>query len=221
MQEKIVQEKIDCSAVTLAILAGGEGRRMGVPKGGLQIAGRSILEFLLSQYSWTGPTLLVTAPGLEHPPGWERFAREVSDPVSGQGPLRGVLTALENAQTPLAVISTVDMPCVRAEHVLWAVSRMADQSDFLGVMFHRSTHGSETAGQGNSPGKLIEPFPFACRKDAVPIIRAVLESGGRAMRELLKRPGFSALPAPREWPESVWTNLNRPEDLRQFVEAMR
>ena len=40
--------------------------------------------------------MLVTAPGFERPPGFERFGREVVDPIAGIGPLRGVLTAIEH-----------------------------------------------------------------------------------------------------------------------------
>jgi molybdopterin-guanine dinucleotide biosynthesis protein A len=76
----------DCAHTTLAVLAGGEGRRMGGPKGVLALDGRPILERLLDRLDWPGPTLLVTAPGREHPPGWRRFTNEVTDPVAGEGP---------------------------------------------------------------------------------------------------------------------------------------
>ena len=98
---------------TLAILAGGEGSRMGMPKAHLTIDGRPILDYLLDEIPWPGPTMLVTAPGREHPPGWKRFTHEVTDPAARQQPLRGVLTALENLATPLLLILTVDMPAIR------------------------------------------------------------------------------------------------------------
>src|SRR5436305_504355 len=103
-------DSIPLLQVTLALLAGGESSRMGRPKANIQLRGRPILEYLLDQFVWPGPTLLVTAPGHEKPPGWERFDREVSDPVAGSGPLRGVMTALESISTPLVAIVTVDMP---------------------------------------------------------------------------------------------------------------
>src|SRR5690349_21350151 len=105
--------------VTLAILAGGEGARMGMPKGGLHIGAEPILAYLLRQIAWEGPTLLVTAPGRERPRGWELFDREVVDPVAGQGPLRGVLTALEQASSDVVAVATVDMPGVGGEQILW------------------------------------------------------------------------------------------------------
>src|SRR3954469_12653277 len=103
--------------VTLAILAGGEGSRMGRPKGLLRVHGRPVLEYLLERFDWPGPTLLVTAPGRERPPACELFSCEVQDPVAGLGPLRGILTALESARTPLVVVTSVDMPGVGREQL--------------------------------------------------------------------------------------------------------
>ena len=103
--------------VTLAILAGGAGSRMGMPKAWLKIDGRPILDSLIDHLAWPGPTMLVTAPGREHPPGWERFGVEiVSDPAPDGGPLLGILTALAELHTPLLLILTVDMPGVRRLH---------------------------------------------------------------------------------------------------------
>ena len=51
--------------------------------------------------------MLVTAPGIERPRRAERFDREIADPVAGLGPLRGVLTAMENATTEIVVVATV------------------------------------------------------------------------------------------------------------------
>jgi molybdopterin-guanine dinucleotide biosynthesis protein A len=50
------------SETTLALLAGGLGKRMGTPKALLQIDGRPILEWILAELTWPGPTMLVTAP---------------------------------------------------------------------------------------------------------------------------------------------------------------
>src|SRR2546430_7328455 len=89
---------------TLAVLSGGAGSRMGGPKGSLEVRGKPILEYLLGRFQWRGQTLLVTAPGIGRPRGAERLDREVLDPVAGLGPLRGVLTALENASTEIVVV---------------------------------------------------------------------------------------------------------------------
>src|SRR3954471_1425448 len=103
--------------VTLAILAGGRGERMGKPKGLLRVGDQPILTCLLKRFSWRGPTMLVTSPGRERPPGAEDFDLEVADPIEGKGPVRGVLTALENSTTENLIVASVDMPLVGREQL--------------------------------------------------------------------------------------------------------
>jgi molybdopterin-guanine dinucleotide biosynthesis protein A len=204
-----MSDDIDHSQPTLAILAGGQGRRMGLPKSNLLISGQPILEYLLDQFSWPGKTLLITAPGLEHPPGWKRFDHEAVDPVSDQGPLRGILTALQNANTPLVITATLDMPCIRLEHLIWTVSRLTARPESLGLMFTRKLAARDQ----------IEPFPFACRIEAADSVASHITSNRRAVHGLLDKPGFISEPAPEDWPPSIWTNLNHPQELHQFLKS--
>ena len=185
--------------VTLAILAGGEGSRMGMPKAELRIGGRPILEHLLGRFAWEGPTVLVTAPGRERPTGHELFDREAIDPVVGQGPLRGVLTALEQARTEVVVVATVDMPGVGGAQLRWLIEALRQRPEALGVMARR--------------GEDVEPFPCAFRRVPQDVIARELAEKRLSVRRLCERPEFLALPAPREWGEEVWRNLNFPDDL--------
>jgi molybdopterin-guanine dinucleotide biosynthesis protein A len=191
------------TGVTLAILAGGEGSRMGMPKGELRVGGEPILAYQLRQIAWDGPTMLVTAPGREGPPGHEAFDREVVDPFGGLGPLRGVLTALEQAATPLVVVATVDMPGVRAEQLRFLVAELHRRAGALGVMMRW--------------GGGVEPFPCAFQTGATAVVARELQEGRRAVHSLCRHDGFAAVYAPRNWDARVWTNLNQPGDVRQFL----
>lgn len=190
---------------TLAILAGGEGSRMGMPKAHLRVGDKPILQALLRWIDWPGPTLLVTAPNRQRPPGAECFDAEAIDPVSGQGPLRGVLTAIEHCPTELLVIATVDMPGIRQEHLRQLLDRL--QPDRLGVMFQR--------------GERIEPFPFACRKTAKAAVAERLAGDDASVHGLISAEGFASTPAPRDWPPSVWTNLNRVQEYEAFIATLK
>jgi molybdopterin-guanine dinucleotide biosynthesis protein A len=185
--------------VTLAILAGGEGSRMGYPKGELRLGGRPILPVLLERFAWEGPTLLVTAPGREHPTGWERFTREVSDPVGGQGPLRGVLTALQNSGTGVTVVAAVDMPRVGPEQLRWVARVLRERSGAEGLMLRHE-------GQ-------VQPLPAAFRTTAAALVRRALESNRCSLHGLMSYPSVVATDAPRKWGQEIWTNLNSPDDL--------
>ena len=188
--------------VTLAVLAGGRGARMGRPKGLLTVGGRPVLAHLLDRLAWPGPTLLVTAPGREHPPAWDRFDREATDPTADQGPLRGVLTAVESATTPVVVIVTVDMPGVTPAAVAWMVGQLGDGR---GLLLDR--------------GGQIEPFPLVVRPALAEAIRARLAAGRRSVHGLSAEPGVTVRPAPADWPASAWANLNTPADWAAFEAA--
>jgi molybdopterin-guanine dinucleotide biosynthesis protein A len=102
------------------------------------------------------------------------------------------------------------MPCIGLEHLQWSLERLAARPDCLGLMFRHPIDGHDQ----------IEPFPFACRLDAALPISNYLAAGGRAMHGLLDEPGFVSEVAPDHWPASVWTNLNKPEELQKFLESI-
>jgi molybdopterin-guanine dinucleotide biosynthesis protein A len=181
---------------------------MGRPKGLLQVNGQPILEYLLDQLNWQGPTLLITAPGREHPPGAARFDREIPDPIAGVGPIQGLLTALHAASTPLLAVTTVDMPAIRRQHLLELLQHL--QSD-------PATHLLMTHRPGDP--QAIEPFPLACRRDVLSTVSAHLDAGRRSLYSLAGRPGIRLLEA--HWPPATWTNLNTPADLAHFFKSTR
>lgn len=191
-------------SVTLAILAGGEGRRMGGAKALLRIGGAPILEYLLDRWVWDGPTLLVTAPGRERPPGGERFTRETTDATAGEGPLRGVLTALAAAETDIVVVATCDMPRIERRQLAWLVDALAKRLGASLVML------SNTRG--------IEPFPLAIRRAALPSLTKHFDRGNRSAHSLMDIAGAAHERAPIEWSEDVWTNLNSPADVAALGE---
>jgi molybdopterin-guanine dinucleotide biosynthesis protein A len=186
---------------TLAILAGGAGSRMGQPKANLRIDDKPILEYLFDRFAWKGPTLLITAPGREHPPGCERFSAEAIDPVPEQGPLRGIHTALEHSSTSTVVITTLDMPAIGVEQLQWLIDRFEKQPDAVALM---PRHGEK-----------IEPFPSIFRIAAVSMVQGYIALGRLSVQQLAERPRVATIPV--DWDESVWTNLNNPADVEAFT----
>ena len=176
---------------------------MGSAKGELRLGGRPIVSVLLGRLNWPGPTLLVTAPGREHPTGWESFDREVADPSPGQGPVRGVLTALENAPSGIVVVAAVDMPLVSREQLEWVVGELRARPEAVGVM----------PVQRRGELTQVQPLPSAFRVEAAPLVRHLLAQNRRSLQGLLNDLSVVAVNAPAEWGEAVWTNLNTPADL--------
>jgi molybdopterin-guanine dinucleotide biosynthesis protein A len=192
------------SNVTLAVLAGGRGERMGGPKSGLVIGRRPILEYLLDRFGWEGPTMLVTGIGNEKPVGCERFDVEVTDSIAGQGPLRGVLTGLENCGTELMAVVTVDMPGVTGEMVGRLIGEIQRDVDAMGAMYERMIDGVAR----------IEPFPCVLRRGILAVVQRRVLAGKRSARGLCEEE-VKVVEAGAGWGEGVWRNLNFPGDLER------
>lgn len=192
--------------VTLAVLAGGAGSRMGRPKGLLEVDGRPVLSFLLERLSWPGPTLLVTAPGRQRPPGREKFDKEVVDPVADEGPLRGVMTALEHATTDVTVVVAVDMPGATPDDLAWLAGQLAERPDAWIVMASR-------AGR-------IEPLPCAVRAVASDLVASRLASGRRSLHGLADDARVVVANADAR-DGGAWLNANTPGEWELIVRELR
>jgi molybdopterin-guanine dinucleotide biosynthesis protein A len=98
--------------LTLAILAGGKGERLGgVAKGLLVHQGLTFIEHLLSLETLCREALIVSGD-----PSYDRFgARRVEDLDPGHGAPGGVVTALLCARTPQVLVVACDMPFVTRE----------------------------------------------------------------------------------------------------------
>jgi molybdopterin-guanine dinucleotide biosynthesis protein A len=183
---------------------------MGGPKGELTLNGLPILQRLLNRLAWPGPTLLVTAPGREHPPGWRLFTNEATDPVAGEGPLRGILTALENASTDEVVVLPVDMPNITPPPLAWLAARLQDLPAAAAVMAELP---------GNPRGR-IEPLPAAFRAStAQTLVRARLNGKQLALHRLTESASVVVVPASGDWPGDFWVNLNTPSELATYQRA--
>ncbi len=189
-------------SITLAILAGGEGSRMGIPKGMLKIKGRPILSHILANANWPGPTLLVTSPGRQSPPGAEEFDAEAVDPVAGLGPMRGVLTALENAQTEAVIVCAVDMPAMNDEVFRWIADELNRRPTANGILIERILNGKVE----------LEPLPAGFRQSVRELLTHRIASGKRSLGGLSGCDGIELARAPQHW-GSFWENLNYPHDL--------
>src|ERR1044071_8805428 len=195
------------SNVTLAILAGGQGSRMGRPKAELTVSGQPILQYLMARLNWQGPTLLITAPDRRHPPGASLFTREIPDPIAGQGPLRGLITALTHCATQLLVLAGVDMPAISEAHCRWLIEQIESRPHVLGVLPSRIAEGT----------RQIEPFPSVYRTNAANVVAEHFESGNRSIYSLTHLPTFVVAETPSEWGTSVWTNVNTPQEFDAWL----
>ena len=150
----------DGSELTLAILAGGRGERLGgAEKGLLRIGGRTLIERQLALAGGMREVLLVTprpAPYADLP------VRLVTDERVGRGPGAGLAAALAAARTPWVLVLGCDMPFVTPE--------------VLGLLVAAREEGRELIRfQG---GGRPHPLPALVRASLAPVLAARVEAEG-------------------------------------------
>ncbi len=95
--------------VSAAVLAGGRARRFeGRDKSALLVDGHSILDRQLAALAPLTDDVLIVGGGARPLAG----VRSVDDPVTGRGPLAGVVAALTHARHELTLVLACDMPFV-------------------------------------------------------------------------------------------------------------
>ncbi|MBN1208275.1 MAG: molybdenum cofactor guanylyltransferase [Myxococcaceae bacterium] len=192
--------------VTLAVVAGGQGRRLsGVPKGLLRLEGRTVLERLLGLAPSFAEVLLVA----NAPEPYARFGlRAVADVVPGKGAPGGVHAALAGARTAWVLVVACDMPFVQPAAVRVLLEARAPEVD--AVCF--------------TVGERVEPLLAVYRASLAGPWGGALAAGDLSLRQLLA--GCRARLLPEESLRAVdaelrsLVNVNTPEDLRRHGLAL-
>lgn len=192
--------------VTLAVVAGGQGRRLsGVPKGLLRVGERTVLEQLLGLAPLFAEVLLVA----NTPEPYARFGlRTVADAVPGKGAPGGVHAALLAARTEWVFAVACDMPFVLPEAVRVLLAARAPDVD--AVCF--TVEGR------------VEPLLAVYRAALASPWGEALKRGDPSLRELLSQARARLLPeeALRAVDAALRSlvNVNTSEELRRHGLAL-
>ncbi|MBX5482622.1 MAG: molybdenum cofactor guanylyltransferase [Myxococcaceae bacterium] len=194
--------------VTLAVLAGGRGTRLGgVAKGLIEVGGVPILErLLLALGPITEDVLLVT----DDPSPYARFGlRAVPDEQPGHGAPGGLYTALVHARTDRVLLVACDMPFVSVAAVELLRDACRRDAAPLWVCFERE-------------GRL-EPMPgLYARALARPLGDALSENP--SFQQVLRRVQGCAVPVSalcaREPGAASLVSINTPGDLSRAGGAL-
>jgi molybdopterin-guanine dinucleotide biosynthesis protein A len=185
-------------ATVVAILAGGRSRRMGVPKAGVVLAGRTLLQRAADAAHEAGlrPVVVAkTASLLPDVPGLERWDEE-PEPVH---PLGGVVAALHRAGAPVVVLP-VDLPLVPPG----LLRHLAARPESLVVV--------EAAGR-------LHPLLGRFAPEHLEALAAAADAGARVV-ETVRRLGAVTVDedvvARFGDPSRVLANVNDPDDLRNL-----
>lgn len=127
--------------LSIAILSGGQSRRMGKDKALLDVGGEPLLGRVLRRVAPLSDDLLLIAPAR---PGYEQFAaRRVDDLVPQAGPLGGIYTALTTAQHPYCLVLACDLPFVNVQLLRYMISLPRDYDVLIPALRGTSAQGGE------------------------------------------------------------------------------
>ena len=182
----------------VAILAGGQSRRMGFNKALVQVSGRPLIENLADHARLLSNQILICT----NDPESYAFLKlpVVCDVFPGQGPLAGLHAALAHTQRPLVLLLACDLP--NADDTLW--SRLVACAEGYDAVIPRTSDGR------------VHPLTAVYRQTCLPVAEANLRCGINKVIDL-----FRSSPLRVNWlnategrfHDSQFDNLNTPEDL--------
>jgi molybdenum cofactor guanylyltransferase len=194
-------EPVPARDITAVILAGGMARRMGgEDKGLIELNGRPLLDYVIAGLrSRVGAILVNANRNLER---YREFGYPViEDIVTGfSGPLAGMATGMQAADTPLLLTVPCDSPFVPPD---------------LGERLLRVMRDTGAGICVAHDGERLQPVHALLKCRLLPDLLVYLNGGGRKIdtwyaRHRMARADFSDMP-------DMFLNLNTPAD-RQLLE---
>ncbi len=117
-------------AISLAIIAGGQSRRMGRDKAFIKLGGKPIIQHVLERSASLQPaqTMLIT----NSPRQYAFLGLPMhGDALPGTGALGGIYTALLQARSPWVLTLACDMPFVSPGLLQYMASLIDDEHDIV------------------------------------------------------------------------------------------
>ncbi len=190
--------------ITAVILAGGKARRMGgKDKGLLPLNGRPMIEYVIDTLRPQAGKLLINANRNSEQYG--RYDLPLVKDMLGDyfGPLVGMASAMQQAQTPLLLTVPCDSPCLPA-----------DLTDRLYQAMEREHADIAVAHDGER----MQPVFALLRCTLLPSLLAYLQAGGRKIdtwyqQHKLALADFSSQP-------ETFINVNTPQQRAELESSL-
>ena len=131
-------------------------------------------------------------------------AKIAVDKVKGVGPLGGMISALEMAQSDRLFVIPCDMPVIDTKYISFMMKYMDDNEIIL----------SEKNGY-------FEPFPGFYSKSLIPRIEELINQNRRSIRAIFECSRTKVI-SESEWKklgfsEEIFTNLNTTQDVEKYL----
>lgn len=189
------------SDITAAIIAGGKSKRFGSDKALINLAGKRLIDHAVTLALTISPQAMIITSGEQHFSGVQ--IEQVPDIIPDCGPMGGVYTALEKAQTPWVAILPCDTPLLSPEiyEILWK---------------HRKENSAGVAVAEGKIQSLVSLWP----KSLSPDLLQSIQKGELKTHQFLKE--HQAVMVSMEenmenYKPEFFFNINYREDLEKFI----
>ncbi len=121
---------VTLAPISLAIIAGGQSRRMGQDKAFVELGGKALIEHVIERSHDLGQaeTILIT----NKPADFQQLALPMyCDVMPDTGSLGGIYTALMQAQSRDVLVLACDMPFINTELLRYMIARMDADTDIV------------------------------------------------------------------------------------------
>lgn len=193
------------SQLTLTVLAGGKARRMGgEDKGLIPLNGRPMVQHVLDRVRRPGMPVLLVANRNQEAYGALGLPL-LSDCIEGfLGPLAGILTALDNCDSPYMLVCPCDTPRLPSDLAERMLATLLDEQAEVVVA---------------NDGERDHPVVMLLRRDLAPSIRKFITGGDRKIYLWYAQHKVSRCIFNNS--ESAFANINTPEQQQELEQLLK
>lgn len=189
----------------VAILAGGQSRRMGQDKASVIIDGVPLLERTARIARAVSASVAVV--GRAQPGQWDLpDVVFMDDEAPGDGPLGGLRTALRHSGGHAVLLLACDLPALTAEALSWLIWTAQEHQPPL-------VDGLVTVNGGQR-----EPLFAVYTTHCLPLVEAHRAAGRRSLQSLLDAGQFAHAELPRPLVPAL-VNINTPAELAAWHQS--
>ena len=187
---------MDMTGFAGAVLTGGASRRLGSDKSTLVVGGVALAERVCRALRAAGAVEVSSVGGdADRLVALGCFDRHLVDLWPGEGPLGGIVSALESAQSDIVVVLACDTPSVGPDAPRLLAAALGDADVAVGVVSGRD-----------------QPLSAAWRRSTAARLRAAFAKGERAPRRVIA--SFDVVRV--ELSDDDVADIDRPEDLHRY-----
>mgnify|MGYP005858608727 CR=1 FL=1 len=188
-----------CSPVTVAILAGGQSRRMGTDKSFVLLDGRPLIQHVIDCACQLDYPVILIANNVER---YQPFGLPVyADIIPNAGALGGIYTALTHSQSDYVLCLACDMPRVNPALLRYLIDLRADYDVIAPLV-----------------DSVAQTLHAVYHKRCLPVMHEAIEQNNLKIRDILSRlqVRFIHETEVKQFDPSLtsFANINTPNDLR-------